>query len=742
MVVFRGDADDEVARRLEDLRGQISHHEYRYYVLDSPEIDDAEYDALFRELREMEDIHPELVTPDSPTQRVGGGPLAAFNEVRHLEPMLSLANAKDRGELAAWHARVIRLVTEAGFDPGTVRFSLEPKIDGLAVSLRYEAGRFVTGATRGNGVVGEDVTQNLRTIPALPLAMRPAGDVAGAPGPPAGVFNAPPAAPDRPEIATAAIVMPTVIEVRGEVYLPLAAFERLNEQRIAAGEPTFANPRNSAAGSLRQLDPHVTASRPLSMWIYGVGFVEADPFATQSQVLAWLRGRGFRVNADVRTAATLDELTEACRRWQERRGDLDYDIDGVVIKLDDRRMQAALGSAGRDPRWAIAYKFPPTTAQTRLVRIGINVGRTGMLNPYAVLEPVEVGGVTVGQATLHNEDDIRRKDLREGDVVIVQRAGDVIPQVVAPLTDLRTGAEREFRMPERCPSCGTPVVRVEGEVAVRCPNPDCPAKLMESLKHFVGRAAMDIDGVGEKLVQRLFESGWVRDPADLYRLRYEDLVSLDGFQDRSVGKVLAAIESSKRRPFDRVVFALGLPHVGSQVAGLLVERFPSMEALRAASAEELGQTEGVGPIIAETVAAWFAESRNLDLVERMTAAGVRMEAELRSAGAASGASGNTAAGVRTSGADADGGADEDSRVERPLSGKSFVLTGSLPTLSRQEATTLIEAAGGRVTGSVSAKTDYVVVGESAGSKLAKAQKLGVALLDEEGLRGVVGGPAR
>ncbi len=693
-------SQDEIARRLEELRSQVRHHEYRYYVLDSPEIDDVEYDALFRELRALEETHPQLVTSDSPTQRVGGEPLAAFGEVRHLEPMLSLANAKDPGELAAWHTRVMKLVAEAGFDPDEVRFSLEPKIDGLAVSLRYEAGRFVTGATRGNGIVGEDVTQNLRTIAALPLAMRPT------PGPDA---------------------IPAVMEVRGEVYLPLAAFAHLNEQRIAAGESTFANPRNSAAGSLRQLDPHVTASRPLSVWIYGVGYVEGDPFASQSQVLAWLRDRGFRVNPDVRTATTLDELTEDCRGWEERRADLDYDIDGVVIKLDNRRMQAALGAVGRDPRWAVAYKFAPTTAQTRLIKIGVNVGRTGALNPFAVLEPVVVGGVTVGLATLHNEDDIRRKDLREGDVVIVQRAGDVIPQVVAPLTDLRTGWEQEFRMPAECPSCGTSVVRSPGEVAVRCPNPECPAKLVESLKHFVGRPAMDIEGVGEKLVQRLFELRLVRDPADLYRLGYEDLMPLEGFQDRAARNVLAAIEASKRRPFERVVFALGIPHVGGQVAGWLVERFPSMDALRTATAEDMGQGEGIGPIIAETVAAWFAEPRNLDLVDRLGAAGVRMQTE--------------GAGAVAVGAAPDaGGAGVGRRDPGPLSGKIFVLTGTLATLTREEATALIEAAGGRVTSSVSGKTDFVVAGEAPGSKLAKAEKLGVAILDEDGLRALAAGP--
>ena len=692
-----GTNEGAIAARLEDLRTQVRHHEHRYYVLDSPEIADAEYDALFRELRAVEEAHPELVTPESPTQRVGGEPLAAFGEVRHLEPMLSLANAKDPGELAAWHTRVMKLVAEAGFDLGEVRFSMEPKIDGLAVSLRYEAGRFVTGATRGNGIVGEDVTQNLRTIAALPLAMQPA-----------------------PELG----VIPAVMEVRGEVYLPLAAFAHLNEQRIAADESTFANPRNSAAGSLRQLDPRVTASRPLSVWIYGVGYVGGDPFTSQSQVLAWLRDRGFRVNPDVCTATTLDELSETCKRWEERRADLDYDIDGVVIKLDDRRMQAALGSVGRDPRWAVAYKFAPTTAQTRLVRIGVNVGRTGTLNPFAVLEPVLVGGVTVGLATLHNEDDIRRKDLREGDMVIVQRAGDVIPQVVAPLTDLRTGAEQEFRMPAECPSCGTPVVRSPGEVAVRCPNSKCPAKLVESFKHFVSRPAMDIDGVGEKLVQRLFELGLVRDPAELYGLRYEDLMPLEGFQDRAARNVLAAIKASTRRPFERVVFALGIPHVGGQVAGWLVECFRSMEVLRAATAEEMGQVEGIGPIIAETVAAWFADPRNLDLVDRLAVAGVRMEA------------GGAAAGGGSAAPDA-GGAGVARRHPGPLSGKTFVLTGTLATLTREEATTLIEAAGGRVTGSVSGKTDFVVAGEAAGSKLAKAEKLGVTVLDEDGLREIV-----
>jgi DNA ligase (NAD+) len=495
-----------------------------------------------------------------------------------------------------------------------------------------------------------------------------------------------------------------VFEARGEAYLPLAAFERLNEQRVAAGESTFANPRNAAAGSLRQLDSRVTASRPLAIWFYGLGYVEGDPFASHWEVLTWLRERGFRVNPLSRRANNLEELIDSCHEFASRRAELEYDIDGVVVKVDDRGLQRGLGFVGRDPRWAVAYKFAPSTAQTRLLRIGINVGRTGILNPFAVLEPVEVGGVRVGLATLHNEEDIHRKDLREGDMVVVQRAGDVIPQVVAPLTDLRIGTEQVYRLPENCPSCGTSVVRVEGEVAVRCPNPNCPSKAVEFLKHFVGRGAMDIEGVGERLVTRLFHLGMVRDPADLYSLRYEDLLLLEGFQDRSARKVLSSIEGSKERPFDRVVFALGIPHVGSQNAELLAEHFPSMERLLEVEAGEVAAVPGIGPIIARAVSNWLAEPRNRELVRRLRDAGVRMEAE---AGAA--------------------------ERKGPLLGKTFVLTGTLPSLSRQRATDLIEAAGGRVTSSVSRNTDYLVAGEAPGSKLGKARELGVEVLDEDSL---------
>jgi DNA ligase (NAD+) len=689
-------ADRTAKQRAEELRALVRHHGYRYHVLDSPEISDAEYDSLYRELQELEAAHPELVTPDSPTQRVGGEPLAVFMQVRHGEPMLSLANAKNEEELRAWHARTVKLAGEAGADPLELRFVLEPKIDGLAVSLRYEGGRLVVGATRGNGEIGEDVTSNLRTIPTVPLAMLPAA----APYPPA-------------------------VEVRGEVYLPLRAFARLNEQRAAAGESTFANPRNAAAGSLRQLDPRVTASRPLSVWFYGVGYGEEVEFGAHYQVLEWLRVAGFRVNPDVRVVDTLDEIVAGCSAWHDSRDDLDYDIDGVVVKLDSRRLQAALGTVGRDPRWAVAYKFAPTITQTRLLKIHVNVGRTGVLNPWAELDPVEVGGVTVERATLHNEEDIRRKDLREGDMVILQRAGDVIPQVVAPLTDLRTGAERPFSMPTECPSCGTPVVRVPGEVAVRCPNPDCPAKRAEAIKHFVSKGAMDIDGVGDKLVERLLELGLIRDAADLFELEAAQLVGVERLGEKSVANILAAIELSKARPLSRVLFALGIPHVGSENAELLVRRFGTMAALREGSMETIGEATGIGPVIAESVWAYFRDPRNVDLITRLEAAGVVMAAPDLESGE-SGAAGAEAA-------------DAIAHPVRPLTGKTLVLTGVLPTLSRQQAADLIATAGGRVTGSVSAKTDYVVVGEDAGSKLAKAREFGIALLDENELRSLLGG---
>ena len=672
-------ADEATLHRVEELRDLIRYHEYRYYVLDSPEISDTDYDALYRELQELESTHPEWVTPDSPTQRVGGEPLAGFVQVRHGEPMLSLANARDEDELAAWFERTVRLARDEGVAPEELEFVLEPKIDGLAVSLRYEEGRLTVAATRGNGEVGEDVTLNLRTIPAVPLTLR-----------------------------REAAPYPPLVEVRGEVYLPLEAFERLNEHRVAAGEPTFANPRNAAAGSLRQLDPRVTASRPLATWFYGVGRVVGRTFTSQWEVLAWLRGAGFRVNPDVKRASGLGEIVERFRWWEQQRAMLDYDIDGVVVKVDDRALQIALGAVGRDPRWAVAYKFAPSTAQTKLLHINVNVGRTGVLNPWAELEPVEVGGVTVKKATLHNEEDIHRKDLRVGDTVVVQRAGDVIPQVVAPLTDLRDGTEVPFRMPEECPVCGTAVSRVPGEVAVRCPNPDCPGKRAELVKHFVSRNAMDVDGVGEQLVDRLLELGMIRDPAGIYALDALRLAGLDRLGEKSAANIVRAIEASKERAPTRVLFALGIPHVGSENAALLIGRFGSIRGLQAASQEEIAEIPGIGPVIAESVWTHLRDPRTMDLIDRLEDAGLAVATEERLSA-------------------------QGQNRPQSLAGKTFVLTGSLPHLSRQEATDLITSAGGRVTGSVSAKTDYVLVGADPGSKLGKAESLGVALLDEEGL---------
>lgn len=702
------EAQDPAARAAE-LRALINRHAYLYYVLDQPEIDDAEYDALYDELVDLETRFPELRTPDSPTQRVGAEPLEKFEQVRHLEPMLSLANARNEDELYAWDRRNRRVLEAAGLADQLRRYVVEPKIDGLAVSMVYRDGLLAVGATRGNGEVGEDITVNLRTIRSLPLRLL------GADPPP-------------------------VVEVRGEVYLPLAAFARLNEARIAAGLPTFVNPRNAAAGSVRQLDPAVAASRPLDIWCYGIGHSEGLDLPDHHSALDWLRAQGFRVNPHISVVEGIDAALAACRAWEQRRSTLDYDIDGAVVKVDSFALQAALGSVAHDPRWAIAYKFSPTTATTRLESIEVNVGRTGVLTPFAVLRPVFVGGVTVERATLHNIDDIHRKDLRPGDDVIVQRAGDVIPQVVAPVTTgsvedeegrrveraARHAALPVWEMPAVCPACGAHVVRQTGQVAVRCPNKSCPAQLVESIKHFVSKGAMDIEGLGEETVELLFARGLLRNVADIYFLRRDDFVWLEGGKVRHipgfagtkgvdehgqpvithakrVDKLMAAIEESKQRPLARVVFGLGIPHVGEVTAQALVRAFPSMDELMAATPEELAGVPGVGVIVAEAVRQYFDEERNRETIAKLRAAGVRLreEAPARPAGA--------------------------------LAGKTFVLTGKLPNLTRVQAQERIEAAGGRVTSSVSKATDYVVVGDDPGSKLAAAQRLGIALLDETGL---------
>jgi DNA ligase (NAD+) len=661
------------AERVAELRAELERHGHLYYVLDEPEISDADYDALLDELRALEAAHPELLSPDSPTQRVGGRPLEKFEPVEHLQPMLSLANARSEEELRAWVARVAALVEKHGLDPANLTYVTEPKIDGLAISLLYEDGVLVRGATRGDGEVGEDVTQNLRTIGAIPLR------VPGA---------------------------PPLLEVRGEVYLPLSAFARLNEARAAAGEPTFANPRNSAAGSIRQLDPELAAARPLSIWCYGVGAVDGLEIDTHREWLAWLAEHGFKVSPNVALHTDVEAMAAECRAWESRRDGLDYEIDGVVVKVDHLPTQRDLGVVGREPRGAIAWKFAPMTAQTVLRRVAWNVGRTGHLVPFADLEPVGVSGVTVKLATLHNEEDLRRKDVRAGDEVIVMRAGDVIPQVISPTPAAQRNPERAEppRPPERCPSCGTPTVKPEEGVWTICPNrASCPGQLHQAVKHFVSRGAMDIEGLGERQAERLLAEGLIANVADIYELDGDRLTELEGFGEVSARNLLAAIEASKERSFHRVLFGLGIPGVGLVGARGLARRFGSMDALLAATAEEVEETEGFGPILARTIVETLAEERTRDLVERLRGHGLQLE----EAGAAA--------------------------AEGPLAGRTFVITGTLPSLSREAATERIEAAGGKVTGSVSGRTDYVVAGADPGTKLARAQELGTSVIDEAGL---------
>ena len=658
--------------RAAELRRTLDHHNHRYYVLDDPEVSDSDYDALLNELRDLEAEHPELRTPDSPTQRVGAEPLDKFEQVPHLQPMLSLANARNEEEMTAWVLRSERYLARQGVEMGDVRFVTEPKVDGLAISLVYEDGVLVRGATRGNGEIGEEVTQNLRTIKAIPLR----------------IDDAPP-----------------LLEVRGEIYLPLAAFARLNEQRAEAGEPTYANPRNTAAGSIRQLDPQLAASRPLSIWCYSVGALEGLSFDTHWESLEWMRDHGFKVHRDVEIHDTVDEVVAACRGWEERRDRLDFEIDGVVVKVDDLDLQRQLGVVGREPRGAIAWKFPPTTATTLLNGVAWNVGRTGHMVPFAMLEPVQVSGVTVKLATLHNEEDLRRKDVREGDEVIVMRAGDVIPQVVSPTAKAqkRKGRSAPMEPPSKCPACGTPTVKPEGGVWTICPNrTGCPGQVFQAVKHFVG--AMDIDGLGEENVRRFLTEGLIANMADLYDLTVERLAELEGFAEISARNLVEAIEGSKQQPFHLVLYALGIPGIGYVNARNLARSLRSMDALLDASAEQLAEVEGVGPIMAKTVTETLAEDRTRELIERLRGYGLHMEEE----GAAPPADG-------------------------PLVGKTLVLTGTLPNLTRPDATARIEAAGGKVTGSVSKKTDYLVAGADPGTKLTKAQDLGTEVLDEDGL---------
>jgi DNA ligase (NAD+) len=665
-------------QRAGELRELLAHHNHLYYVLDDSAIGDDEYDALLDELRSIESDHPELRTPDSPTQRVGAPPLSHFDQVEHLEGMLSLGNARNEEELRGWENRLANYLKRLDIAASEFSYTTEPKIDGLAVSLTYEDGVLVRGATRGDGRIGEDVTQNLRTIGSVPLRIKGSA--------------------------------PDLIEVRGEIYLPIAAFKALNERRAEAGEPTFANPRNSAAGSIRQLDPALAAERPLSTWFYGIGAVRGLDLSTHMAEVEWLSDTGFKVNPDTDHHQGVEGVVKRCHWWEERREELDYEIDGVVVKVDEKALWRELGVVGREPRWAIAWKFPPTTATTKLKKVVWNVGRTGHLVPFAMLEPVHVGGVTVTTATLHNEEDLARKDVREGDEVVVMRAGDVIPQVVSPKLPRKQKGARKPKPPKQCPSCGTPTVKPEDSVFTICPNRrGCPEQSFQHVKHFVSKGAMDIDGFGEKQASRFLEEGLITDVGDIYDLTEKQLVTLERFGETSAQNLLAAIGSSRRRPFKRVLYALGLPGVGYVTAEALADHFGSIDALHEADPEAIEEVEGVGPIMAVQIAESLADDATWALVCKLREKGLRLEAdpsERRQAGG-------------------------------PLEGKTVVLTGTLPVLTREEAAALVKAAGGKVTNSVSKKTDYVVAGESPGSKLAKAEKFGTEILDEESLKKLV-----
>ncbi len=676
-------SDQHEARlRSEELRSQLNYHNYRYYVLDDPEVADAEYDELLNELRAIEGRYPELITPDSPTQKTGAEPLAAtFEVVDHKVPLLSLSNCFSDEELRAWYRRAMERL-----DAGDARLVSEPKIDGLAMALVYENGQFVQGATRGDGAHGENVTANLRTIASIPKSLT--GRV-----------------PER-------------FEVRGEVYMSRSGFERMNAaigdlniEREREGRrplPIYANPRNAAAGSVRQKDAQVTAGRPLSMFVYQLGWVEGGTRPeSHHETLLWLEELGFPVNPEARLHETLDEAAARIRWWGDQRERIDYDIDGTVLKFDDIDSWASLGAVGREPRWATAFKFPPQQRTTKLRDIAVNVGRTGVLTPFAVLEPVVVGGATVSLATLHNEGDIRRKDIRVGDTVIVQRAGEVIPQVVAPVPSLRTGAEVEFAMPAACPSCGTAVSRDESEAAVYCPNLSCPTQQVRLLEHFASRGAMDIEGLGEKMAYLLFRAGLVRNIADVYDLTAERLAAIEDFRtkDGRLSKVaenlLAGISRSKARPLPNVLFALGIRHVGFETARVLGEQFGGLGAIVAAEAEALQSVEGIGPVVARSIADWTARAENREVVERLMAAGVDPRMAPKSEAGAG-----------------------------PLTGLTLVVTGRLEGMSRSEAEERIRAAGGKVGSGVSKGTTALVAGADAGSKLAKAEQLGVRVIDE------------
>lgn len=672
-------------RRHAELAAAIRRHDHAYYVEARPVIQDAEYDRLYRELLELESAHPELRTPDSPSQRVGGAPIDGFKPVRHSVPMMSLDNTYSPEEVRAFIARVQKPLPDAA-----LAWTIEPKIDGIAVSLRYEDGVFVLGATRGDGTHGDDITANLRTVRNLPLHLVPAHGT----------------------------VVPSVLEVRGEVYMPTEAFRRMNAERTAAGEEPFANPRNATAGSLKQLDPSLVARRPLRIFTYGTGEIRGGhPPATQSGLIAWLRSLGLPVPERIWTATDPDGVLRAIEELDGLRRGFAYETDGAVVKLDDLGLRERLGTTSKAPRWAMAYKYAPEQAETRLRAISIQVGRTGALTPVAELEPVFLSGSTVSRATLHNEEELRRKDIRVGDRVIIEKAGEVIPAVVRVVTDKRDGTETHFEFPRTCPECGTPAERektADGEGAVwRCQNPDCPARVRGRIEHWCSRGAMDIEGGGEVTVQQLVAAGLARDVSDLYRLEAPQVAVLERMGEKSAANFIAGIDASRRRDLWRLLFGLGILHVGVGTAKALARAFPDLDAIAAATPEQLTRTEDVGEVIAASVHAWFREPRNQELVGRLRAAGLEFKSSTYRPPAVDGAAG-------------------------PFAGKVFVLTGTLPTLSREQATERIEALGGKVSSSVSKKTHYVLAGEEAGSKLEKARALDIPILDEAAFLAMAG----
>ncbi len=671
-----------VMERIEQLRQEVNYHLYRYHVLDAPVISDAEYDALYHELLRLEQENPDLVTPESPTQRAGAEPLAGFEKITHAAPILSLSNAFNVEDLYAWRTRNGRLLS----DPeAALAYVVEPKLDGLTVVLTYRDGVFVQGATRGNGEVGEGITANLRTLRSLPQRI--------------------PVDPDSE------LTPPPYLVVRGEAFFPLDKFEAFNAARLAAGEAIYMNPRNAAAGSLRQLDSRITAVRPLTLYCYDIIAWDGIPMPdTQWGRLDYLRQLGFPVSSENLYCDNIAAVAAAYEVWVEKRNQLNYEVDGIVVKMNDRPLADSLGFVGKDPRGAVAMKFPAQEKTTRLLDVAVNVGRTGVLAPAAVLEPVELGGVVVRNATLHNYDEIAKKDIRIGDTVLIKRAGDVIPYVIGPIADVRDGSEQVIEPPTQCPFCGEPTVQVEGEVAVYCDNPQCPEQLVRRVEYFVGRSAMDIDGFGGKTAVLLTQLGLIQDIADIYSLKREDLLALEGFKDKKVDNLLQGVVASKAQPANRVLTALGIRFVGNTVADLLLDAMGSLDALAAASAEELQAIDGIGPQTAVSVVEWFQHKKNQAILHKLHQAGLNFVVEKV-----------VADDTNTSFAD-----------------YTFVITGTLPTMSRNEAKALIEAHGGKVTGSVSKKTDYLLAGEKAGSKLSKAQSLGVKIVTEAELRQLIG----